>query len=85
MSGLAYCPEDKLMFEIGDSVRERGSQQIRTIAGIGPGEFFRTEIGLDSATVKMFKAADLELVAKAAKPGTGPSIVPKKSITDVGY
>jgi hypothetical protein len=75
----------KFSFEIGDSVRERGSQAIRVITGIGPGEFFMTQVGRDAGTVKPVKGADLYLIAKAPKPDTEPGLVPGRSITDVGY
>lgn len=73
------------MLEIGDMVREIGDTDVRKIVGIGPGEFFKTEIGGDAATVKMVKGDDLELVAKFKKPDTGLAFVPDKSIMDVGY
>jgi len=70
------------MIEIGDTVREIATQEIRTITGIGPGEFFRTQLGNDGASIKMFKADDLELVAKAPKPKTEPGFVPSRGIME---
>ena len=69
------------MFEIGDTVRQRGNQDIRTVTGIGSDGFLMTQIGRDGATVKMVNATDLELVAKAPQPDRG---LPKRSITDDG-
>jgi hypothetical protein len=70
------------MFEIGDRVRVVASGEMRTIVGIGPGEFFTTQIGNDASTVKPIKASDLELIAKATKPETGPGFVPSRSIME---
>jgi len=70
------------MFEIGDTVRVVGNGEIRKIVGIGPGEFFTTQIGNDASTTKPIKASDLELMAKATKPETGPGFVPSRSIMD---
>jgi len=70
------------MFEIGDTVRVVGSGEMRRIVGIGPGEFFTTQIGNDASTVKPIKGSDLELMAKAAKPDTGPGFVPIRSIME---
>lgn len=70
------------MFEIDDTVREIATQEIRTIKGIGPGDFFRTQLGNDGASIKMLKADALELVAKAPKPKTEPGFVPSRSIMD---
>ena len=55
---------------------------MRRIVGIGPGEFFTTQIGNDASTVKPIKGSDLELMAKAAKPDTGPGFVPSHSIME---
>jgi hypothetical protein len=71
--------EDDRMFEIGDTVRVVRSAEVRHIVGIGPGEFFKTQIGNDGSTVKPIKGSDLELVAKAARPETGPRFIPKNS------
>jgi hypothetical protein len=68
------------MFEIGDAVRDVGNGEIRNIVGIGPGEFFTTQIGNDASTAKPVKGSDLELMAKAAKLDTGPGFVPRRSI-----
>lgn len=70
------------MFEIGDMVRDLGNGKIRKIVGIGPGEFFTAQIGNDASTVKPIKASDLELVANATKPETGPGFVPSRSIME---
>jgi hypothetical protein len=70
------------MLEIGDTVRVVSNGEIRWIVGISPGEFFTTQIGNDAITVKPFKGSDLELMAKAAKPDTGPSFVPSRSIME---
>ncbi len=70
------------MFEIGDMVRDLGNGEIRKIVGIGPGEFFTAQIGNDASTVKLIKASDLELVANATKPETGPGFVPSRSIME---
>jgi hypothetical protein len=70
------------MFEVGDTVRERGSQEVRIVTGIGPGEFFMTQIGRDAATVKPIRGADLELITKAPKSDTPPGFVPSSSIMD---
>jgi hypothetical protein len=55
---------------------------MRRIVGIGPGEFFTTQIGNDTSTVKPIKGSDLELMAKAAKLDTGPGFVPSRSIME---
>jgi len=55
---------------------------MRTIVGIGPGEFFTTQIGTDASTVRPIKGSDLELMAKAAKPDVGPRFVPSRSIME---
>lgn len=70
------------MFEIGDTVRVVGNKESRQIVGIGPGEFFMTRIGKDASTIKPIKASDLELIAKATKPETGPGFVPSRSIME---
>jgi hypothetical protein len=70
------------MFETGDTVRVVGSGEMRTIVGIGPGEFFTTQIGTDASTVRPIKGSDLELMAKAAKPDVGPRFVPSRSIME---
>lgn len=70
------------MFEIGDTVRIVGNGEIRKIVGIGPGEFFTTQIGNDASTTKPIKPSDLELVEKATKPQTGPGFVPRRSIME---
>jgi hypothetical protein len=72
--------EEHPMFEIGDTVRVVSNGEIRRIVGIGPGEFFTTQIGKDASTVKPIKGSDLELMAKAPKPDTGPCFVPNHSI-----
>lgn len=53
------------VFEIGDSVRESGTQEVRTVVGIGSGGFLMTQIDRDTATIKLTKATSLELVEKA--------------------
>lgn len=68
------------MFEIGDTVRVVGNGEIRRIVGIGPADFFTTQIGKDASTIRPIKRSDLELVAKAAEPDTGPRFVPRRSI-----
>jgi hypothetical protein len=70
------------MFEIGDTVRVVGNGEMRAIVGIGPGEFFTTQIANDASTVKPIKGSDLELLAKAAKPDPVPGFVPNGSIMD---
>ena len=70
------------MFEIGDTVRVVGSGEMRRIVGIGPGEFFTTQIGNDASTTKPIKGSELELVARAAKSDTGPGFVPSHSIME---
>jgi hypothetical protein len=70
------------MFEIGDAVREIETQEVRTIAGIGPAEFFRTQLGSDGASIKMLKADAFELVAKAPKPKQEPGFYPDRSIME---
>jgi hypothetical protein len=77
-----FKEEEHPMFEIGDTVRVVGSGEMRTIVGIGPGEFFTTQIGNEASTVKPIKGSDLELMAKAAKPDAGPRFVPNRSITE---
>jgi hypothetical protein len=74
--------EEHPMFEIGDTVRLVGNGETRTIVGIGPGEFFTTQIGSDASTVKPIKGSDLELMAKAARPDAGPRFVPNRSIME---
>jgi hypothetical protein len=74
--------EEHQMFEIGDTVRVVSNGEIRRIVGIGPGEFFTTQIGNDASTVKPIKGSDLELMAKAAKPETGPRFLPNRSIME---
>lgn len=69
------------MFEEGDSVRVIGNGELRKIVGIGPGEFFSTQIGNDGGTFKSFKGTDLELVAKVTRPDTGPGFLPPKQFT----
>jgi hypothetical protein len=73
--------EDELMIEAGDSVRVVSNGELRKILGIGPGEFFSTQIGNDGGTVRPFKGSDLELVAKARTPDTGPRFLPPKQFT----
>ncbi|MFZ0278059.1 MAG: hypothetical protein WA899_02675 [Candidatus Sulfotelmatobacter sp.] len=70
------------MFEIGDTVRAVGSGEIRKIVGIGPGDFFTTQMGVDASTTKPIKASDLELMAEAARPETAPGFVPGRSIME---
>ena len=70
------------MFEIGDTVRVISNGEVRKTVGIGPGEFFSTQIGNDASTVKPVKAIDLELMTRAAKPDIAPSFVPSRSIMD---
>jgi hypothetical protein len=70
------------MFEIGDTVRVVGSGEMRRIVGIGPREFFTTQIGNDATTVMPIKGSDLELMTKAAKPDTVPGFVPSRSIME---
>jgi len=74
--------EEHQMFEIGDTVRVVGNGEMRRIVGVGPGEFFATQMGNDACTVKPIKGSDLELMAKAAKPDTGPGFVPSRSIME---
>lgn len=68
------------MFETGDLVCVVSSGETRQIVGIGPGEFFSTQIGSDGSTVKPFKGADLKLVAKAKKRPVEPGFVPPSSL-----
>ena len=70
------------MFEIGDTVRVVGNGEIRRIVGIGPADFFTTQIGNDASTIRPIKGSGLELMAKAAKPDTGPGFVPSRSIME---
>ena len=70
------------MFEIGDTVRVVGNGEVRRIVGIGPGDFFTTQMGVDASTTKPIKASDLELMAKAARPNTGPRFLPRRSIME---
>jgi hypothetical protein len=70
------------MIEMGDTVRVVGNGETRKIVGIGPGEFFKTQIGNDGSTVKPFKGADLELIAKAERRDDEPGFVPPRSIMD---
>jgi hypothetical protein len=70
------------MFDIGDTARVVGNGEIRKIVGIGPGDFFTTQIGIDASTAKPIKASDLELMAKATKPETAPGFVPSRSIME---
>lgn len=70
------------MFELGDLVRVVSSGETRRIVGIGPGEFLSTQIGNDGSTVKPFKGADLELVAKAERRAAEPGFVPPRSLMD---
>lgn len=70
------------MFEIADAVREIETPEIRTITGIGPADFFRTQLGNDAASIKMLKADAFELVAKAPKPKQVPGFYPDKSIME---
>lgn len=69
------------MFELGDSVLVVSSGETRRIVGVGPGEFFNTQINNDGSTVKLFKGSDLALVAKASKPDTGPAFVAPNPFT----
>jgi hypothetical protein len=69
------------MFESGDLVRVVSSGETRKIVGIGPGEFFSTQIGFDGSTVKPFKGSDLVMVAKASKPDTEPAFVAPNTFT----
>jgi hypothetical protein len=64
------------MLEIGDTVRVVGNGEVRRIVGIGPGDFFTTQVGVDASTTKPIKASDLELMAKADRPETAPGFVP---------
>jgi len=68
------------MFDIGDTVHVVGNREIRRIVGIGPADFFTTQIGSDASTIKPIRGSDLELIAKATTPDTAPSIVPSRSI-----
>ena len=77
--------KDYPMFETGDTVCVVDNGEIRLIVGIGPGEFFSTQLGNDAGTVKPIRGRDLELVAKAKKADAEPGFVPKRLITDVGY
>ena len=69
------------MFEMGDLIRADGSGEIRRIVGIGPSEFFSTQIGFDGSTVKLFKGSDLVMVTKASKPNTEPAFVAPNPFT----
>jgi hypothetical protein len=69
------------MFEMGDLVRVVSSGETTKIVGIGPGEFFSTQIGNDGSTVKLFKGSDLALVTKASRPDTGPAFVAPNPFT----
>jgi hypothetical protein len=69
------------MFEIGDFVRVVSNLEVRTIVGIGPGEFFTTQIGNDGATVKTIKAIELQLVEKARRPESGPAFIAPNPFT----
>jgi hypothetical protein len=70
------------MFELGDLVRVVSSGETRKIVGTSPGEFFKTQIGNDGGSVKFFKGADLELVAKAERRAVEPGVVPRRSIME---
>lgn len=70
------------MFEIGDTVCDLGNGEIRKIVGVGPADFFTTQIGNDASTIRPIKGSKLELVAKAARPDTGPRFVPRRSIME---
>jgi hypothetical protein len=66
---------------MGDLVRVVSSRETRTIVGIGPGEFFSTQIAKDGSTVRPFKASDLALVAKANRPDTGQAFAAPNPFT----
>lgn len=85
MADLTSQTLENPMYEIGDTVRKRDSQEIRTVTGIGPGEFYMTQVGTDAATIKPIRGSDLELVAKKPKPQTEPSFIPTRSIMDDGF
>ena len=69
------------MLEEGDLVRVVSNGELRKIVGIGPGEFLSTQIGNDGGTFKPFKGSDLELVAKARRPDSGPGFVAPNPFT----
>jgi hypothetical protein len=70
------------MLEIGDSVRIVGGKEVFTIVGTRDPDLFELEFGNDAATKMFTGGSDLELVAKAKKPGNGPGLVPSRSIMD---
>lgn len=51
-------------FQIGDTVRERGTDEVRIVTGLGSDGFVLTQVGNVVTTAKMTRAVDLELVAK---------------------
>ena len=72
------------MFEMGDWVRVVSNGETRKVVGIGPGEFFSTQIGNDGSTVKPFKGADLEMVARAERRAVEPGFVPFTLTHEIG-
>ena len=70
------------VLELGDWVRIPPDGEVRKIVAFGPGEFVTTQLGNDASTVKPIKISDLELVAKATKPGEGEGFVPPHSIME---
>ena len=70
-------------FENGDSVRKIGSQEVLTIVETRLLEdLYMVQSGNDAASRQYLKGSELELVAKARRPDSGPAFVPKRSIME---
>jgi hypothetical protein len=73
-------------FNLHDRVRCKGQQEVRTVEQIRdnpPGEpLYFVQLGRDFATSVWVKESELELVAPAAKPDSGPGFYPEKSIME---
>ena len=69
------------MYGIGDTVRVIGTTELLTIIEIGHGGYM-VQAGADAATKRFVRDDELELVAKATEPSSGPGFVPERSIME---
>ena len=71
-------------FNLDDQVRRIGEQEVRTVKQLRDNPngdpLYLIQRGLDAATGEWAKESELELVAKAQQPDSGPGFYPGKPI-----